>query len=165
MISRNVRTMVLGAALSLLVAGAAYADDPAAKATPQAVKPVMKPVGKGKMTPVNEVAVMETSKGRMVVEFWDKDAPATVANFKKLARQGFYDGTGFHRILKGFMIQGGDPNSKNPTASNLGSGGPGYNINDEFNAHEHVKRSEEHTSELQSPMYLVCRLLLETKNQ
>ncbi len=105
MISRNVRTMVLGAALSLLVAGAAYADDPAAKATPQAVKPVMKPVGKGKMTPVNEVAVMETSKGRMVVEFWDKDAPATVANFKKLARQGFYDGTGFHRILKGFMIQ------------------------------------------------------------
>ena len=139
MISRNVRTMVLGAALSLLVAGAAYAEDMAGKA-PAAAKPAVKPVAKAKATPkVNEVAVMETSKGRMVVEFWDKDAPATVANFKKLARQGFYDGTGFHRILKGFMIQGGDPNSKNPSAPNLGSGGPGYNINDEFNSHSHVK--------------------------
>jgi len=94
----------------------------------------MKPAPKA-----DEVAVLDTSKGRMVVAFWDKEAPATVANFKKLARQGFYDGTGFHRILKGFMIQGGDPNSKNPNAANLGSGGPGYNINDEFNAHEHVK--------------------------
>jgi peptidyl-prolyl cis-trans isomerase B (cyclophilin B) len=131
--------MFLGAALSLLVAGAAYAEDPAAKA-PAAAKPTAKPVAKVKAAPkVNEVAVMETSKGRMVVEFWDKEAPATVANFKKLARQGFYDGTGFHRILKGFMIQGGDPNSKNPSATNLGSGGPGYNINDEFNTHEHVK--------------------------
>ena len=139
MISKNARTMFLGAALSLLVAGAAYAEDPAAKAPP-AAKPAVKPVAKAKAVPkVNEVAVMETSKGRMVVEFWDKEAPATVANFKKLARQGFYDGTGFHRILKGFMIQGGDPNSKNQNATNLGSGGPGYNINDEFNMHEHVK--------------------------
>jgi len=132
--------MFLGAALSLLVAGAAYADDTATKA-PAAGKPVMKTTPKT-MKPVakvNEVAVMETSKGRMVVEFWDKEAPATVANFKKLARQGFYDGTGFHRILKGFMIQGGDPNSKNQNATNLGQGGPGYNVNDEFNMHEHVK--------------------------
>jgi len=98
--------MFLGAALSLLVAGAAYADDTATKA-PAAGKPVMKTTPKT-MKPVakvNEVAVMETSKGRMVVEFWDKEAPATVANFKKLARQGFYDGTAFHRIIRGFMIQ------------------------------------------------------------
>src|SRR5262245_57323108 len=70
----------------------------------------------------DEVAVLETTKGRMVVEFWDKEAPNTVANFKKLARQGFFDGTGFHRIIKGFMIQGGDPKSKNSKAPDLGTG-------------------------------------------
>jgi len=75
----------------------------------------------------------------MVAEFWEKDAPKTVANFKTLARKGYFDGTGFHRIIKGFMIQGGDPNSKNPNAANLGTGGPGYTIADEFNSHPHVK--------------------------
>jgi peptidyl-prolyl cis-trans isomerase B (cyclophilin B) len=128
----------LGVALSLLVAGAASADDPAAKAPakPSAVKPAMKkPVSKS----ADELAIMDTSKGRMVVEFWEKDAPMTVANFKKLARQGYFDGTGFHRILKNFMIQGGDPNSKNANAPNLGTGGPGYTIKDEFNSHPHVK--------------------------
>ncbi|HKW50980.1 MAG TPA: peptidylprolyl isomerase, partial [Candidatus Eisenbacteria bacterium] len=86
----------------------------------------------------DEVAVLETTKGRMVIEFWDKEAPATVANFKKLARQGYFDGTGFHRIIKGFMIQGGDPKSKNPKAPDLGTGDPGYKIKDEFNSHKHV---------------------------
>lgn len=139
MFSKNVRNAFLGAALSMLVAGAASADDPAAKAP--AAKPAMKPAAKAmKAAPkADEVGVLDTSKGRMVVEFWEKDAPLTVANFKKLARQGFFDGTGFHRILAGFMIQGGDPNSKNASAPNLGSGGPGYTIKDEFNAHPHVK--------------------------
>ena len=86
----------------------------------------------------DEVAVFETTKGRMVIEFWEKDAPATVANFKKLARQGYFDGTGFHRIIKNFMIQGGDPKSKNPKAPDLGTGDPGYKIKDEFNAHKHL---------------------------
>ena len=86
----------------------------------------------------DEVAVMETTKGRMVIEFWDKEAPQTVDNFKKLARQGYFDGTGFHRIIKGFMIQGGDPKSKNPKAPDLGTGDPGYKIKDEFNSHKHV---------------------------
>jgi peptidyl-prolyl cis-trans isomerase B (cyclophilin B) len=86
----------------------------------------------------DEVAVMETTKGRMVIEFWDKEAPQTVDNFKKLARQGYFDGTGFHRIIKGFMIQGGDPKSKNPKAADLGTGDPGYKIKDEFNSHKHV---------------------------
>src|SRR5438874_5147101 len=62
----------------------------------------------------NEVAVIKTSEGEMVVQFWTDAAPNTIDNFKKLARQGFYDGTIFHRIVKGFMIQGGDPNSKDP---------------------------------------------------
>ena len=86
----------------------------------------------------DEVAIMETTKGRMVIEFWDKEAPQTVDNFKKLARQGYFDGTGFHRIIKGFMIQGGDPKSKNPKAPDLGTGDPGYKIKDEFNSHKHV---------------------------
>jgi peptidyl-prolyl cis-trans isomerase B (cyclophilin B) len=141
MVSKAIRCALFGAALSMLVAGAASADDavtkaPAAKA---AAKPAAKAVKAAPKAAADEVAVLETSKGRMVAEFWEKDAPKTVANFKKLARQGFFDGTGFHRIIKGFMIQGGDPNSKNPNASNLGSGGPGYTIADEFNSHPHVK--------------------------
>jgi peptidyl-prolyl cis-trans isomerase B (cyclophilin B) len=141
MVSKAIRCALFGAALSMLVAGAASADDavtkaPAAKAVAKPAAKAAKPAPKGM---ADEVAVMETSKGRMVAEFWEKDAPKTVANFKKLARQGFFDGTGFHRIIKGFMIQGGDPNSKNPSAPNLGTGGPGYTIADEFNSHPHVK--------------------------
>jgi len=87
-----------------------------------------------------EVAIIKTTAGEMVVEFWPDVAPNTVENFKKLAKQGFYDGTSFHRIIKGFMIQGGDPltrDSKNEDA--WGTGGPGYGIKAEFNAkhHEH----------------------------
>ena len=90
------------------------------------------------MNPSNEVAVIKTSEGDMVVQFWTDAAPNTVDNFKKLARQGFYDGTIFHRIVKGFMIQGGDPNSKDPAKENsYGQGGPGYNIKAEFNDHPH----------------------------
>src|SRR5690242_6387048 len=63
----------------------------------------------------NEVAIIKTTAGDMVVEFWPDVAPNTVANFKKLARSGFYDGTAFHRIIKGFMIQGGDPKTKDPS--------------------------------------------------
>jgi len=96
---------------------------------------------KPKTTPTNsanEVAVIKTSEGAMVVQFWTDAAPNTVENFKKLARQGFYDGTTFHRIVKGFMIQGGDPNSKDPAKENsYGQGGPGYNIKAEFNDHSH----------------------------
>jgi len=90
------------------------------------------------MNSSNEVAVIKTSEGEMVVRFWTDAAPNTIENFKKLARQGFYDGTIFHRIVKGFMIQGGDPNSKDPAKENsYGQGGPGYNIKAEFNDHPH----------------------------
>jgi peptidyl-prolyl cis-trans isomerase B (cyclophilin B) len=95
---------------------------------------------KSPMNSSNEVAVINTSEGEMVVQFWSDAAPNTVDNFKKLARQGFYDGTIFHRIVKGFMIQGGDPNSKDPAKENsYGQGGPGYNIKAEFNDHGHQR--------------------------
>jgi peptidyl-prolyl cis-trans isomerase B (cyclophilin B) len=119
------------AAVALLVAGAAFAAAPAAKAK---VKHAARAAGNP-----DEVGVLETSKGRMVVEFWPNEAPKTVANFKKLARSGFYNGTGFHRIIAGFMIQGGDPKSKNPKAPDIGTGGPGWTVPAEFNSHKHVK--------------------------
>src|SRR5438552_566557 len=88
----------------------------------------------------NEVAVIKTSEGEMLVQFWTDAAPNTIDNFKKLARSGFYDGTIFHRIVKGFMIQGGDPNSKDPAKENrYGEGGPGYKIKAEFNDHPHER--------------------------
>ena len=88
----------------------------------------------------NEVAVIKTSEGDMVVEFWTDAAPNTIENFKKLARAGFYNGTIFHRIVKAFMIQGGDPNSKDPSKENrYGEGGPSYKIKAEFNDHSHER--------------------------
>jgi peptidyl-prolyl cis-trans isomerase B (cyclophilin B) len=90
------------------------------------------------MSTSNEVAVIKTNEGDMVVQFWTDAAPNTIENFKKLARQGFYDSTIFHRIVKGFMIQGGDPNSKDPAKeSTYGAGDPGYKIKAEFNNHSH----------------------------
>src|SRR5438105_5675284 len=89
---------------------------------------------------VNEVAVIKTSEGDMVVQFWTDAAPNTIENFKKLARSGFYNGTIFHRIVKGFMIQGGDPNSKDPAKEDrYGAGGPGYKIKAEVNDHSHER--------------------------
>ena len=71
----------------------------------------------------NEVAVIKTTEGEMVVEFWPDVAPKTVENFKTLAKKGFYDGTCFHRIVKGFMIQGGDPLTKDASMeASLGHG-------------------------------------------
>lgn len=93
---------------------------------------------KSPMNSSSEVAVIKTTEGDMVVQFWTDAAPNTIENFKKLAHQGFYDGTIFHRIVKGFMIQGGDPNSKDPAKENsYGQGGPGYNLKAEFNDHSH----------------------------
>jgi len=87
-----------------------------------------------------EVAVIKTSEGDMVVEFWTDAAPKTIENFKKLARSGFYNGTIFHRIVKGFMAQGGDPTSKDPAKENsYGMGDPGYKIKAEFNDHSHQR--------------------------
>jgi len=88
----------------------------------------------------NEVAVITTTEGTMVVEFWTDAAPKTIENFKKLANSGFYDGTAFHRVIKGFMIQGGDPLTKDPSKEDAwGTGGPGYQIKAEFNNHSHVR--------------------------
>jgi len=120
-------SMKFSIVLAVLLASAAFAAEE-------------KKEEKTPMNSPNEVAVIKTSEGDMVVQFWYDAAPNTVENFKKLARQGFYDGTIFHRIVKGFMIQGGDPNSKDPAKENsYGEGGPGYNIKAEFNDHGHER--------------------------
>jgi peptidyl-prolyl cis-trans isomerase B (cyclophilin B) len=88
----------------------------------------------------NEVAVIKTSQGEITLAFWPEVAPKTVENFKTLARKGFYDGTAFHRIVKGFMVQGGDPLTKDPRQeSRWGTGDPGYKIKAEFSDKPHVR--------------------------
>src|SRR5512139_3536565 len=84
-------------------------------------------------------AVIETKFGNIELKFFPDVAPGHVNNFIELAKKGFYDGTTFHRVIPGFMIQGGDPNTKNPDKSRHGMGGPGYTVKAEFNAMPHKK--------------------------
>ena len=84
-----------------------------------------------------EIAVIETTLGNIELEFLEDVAPGHTKNFKDLANKGFYDGTIFHRVIPGFMIQGGDPNSKSEDRSGHGTGGPGYTIKAEFNDTPH----------------------------
>ena len=86
-----------------------------------------------------EVAVIETVHGTIKFEFFEDKTPGHVKNFKDLANKKFYDGTSFHRVIPGFMIQGGDPNSKSDNRSSHGSGGPGYSIDAEFNDVKHER--------------------------
>ena len=89
---------------------------------------------------MSEVAVLKTSEGEMVLEFWPDVAPLHVENFKKLAKAGFYDGTCFHRVIRDFMIQGGDPLTKDATKERMwGTGSPGHTVKAEFNAKPHVR--------------------------
>ncbi|MCB8932636.1 MAG: peptidylprolyl isomerase [Fimbriimonadaceae bacterium] len=86
----------------------------------------------------DEVAVLNTNQGRIVVKFFTEKAPKHAEAFKKLCREGFYDGVRFHRVIPGFMIQGGDPHSKSPDRSRHGTGGPGYTLPAEFNSIPHT---------------------------
>ena len=78
-------------------------------------------------------AVIHTPKGVMEISFYEEDAPNTVENFVKLAKEGFYDGLSFHRVIKDFVIQGGCPYSKDMNDPRVGTGGPGYQIKCELN--------------------------------
>lgn len=123
-------------ALSLVLGlNLAWAED-TNKEQPKAENPASKQ--ENKTVNANEVAVIKTTEGEMVVEFWSDVAPKTVENFKTLAKKGFYDGTCFHRVIKGFMIQGGDPLTKDASKEgSWGTGGPGYQVKAEFNDRHH----------------------------
>ncbi len=84
-------------------------------------------------------ATVETNMGRISFKLLPELAPETVRNFEKLARDGFYDGTLFHRVIPGFMIQGGDPNTKTSNRGSWGTGGPGYTIKAEFSPRSHLR--------------------------
>ena len=86
-----------------------------------------------------EIAVIETKFGKIEMELFADKAPGHVKNFKDLAKKGFYDGTIFHRVIPGFMIQGGDPNTKSDDRATHGMGGPGYSIQAEFNDTPHKR--------------------------
>src|SRR4026207_1271268 len=141
-------SMKLSIVLAVLLTSAAFAADE-------------KKEEKSPMNSSNEVAVIKTTEGDMVVQFWTDAAPKTVENFKKLARQGFYDGTIFHRIVKGCMSRRGDPNSKDPAKeSSYGQGGPGYNLNAEFNDHSHdsgvISMARSSDPDSAGPQFFIC---------
>jgi len=83
--------------------------------------------------------IINTKFGKIIFKLLPDDAPETVRSFIKLVKSGFYDNTLFHRIIPGFMIQGGDPNTKQADKSNWGMGGPGYSINAEFSSRSHLR--------------------------
>jgi len=124
---------------SVALVSCAQAGDTNAPALTNAMDKMVMP----HLTPpaaTNEVAVIKTSQGDMVLEFYPEVAPNHVANFKKLARSGFYDGQCFHRVIAGFMIQGGDPLTKDDSKKDQwGTGGPGYTVNAEFNSKHHAR--------------------------
>ena len=81
--------------------------------------------------------LMETDKGQLTIDLFDNDAPKTVENFLKLVKEGFYNGLSFHRVINGFMAQGGCPNTREGSRGMPGTGGPGYSINCEINSNKH----------------------------
>jgi peptidyl-prolyl cis-trans isomerase B (cyclophilin B) len=134
---KNLKKCLIFLSGIVLFAGCGQNNPPAPPAPPRTNTP---PPAATPAAPEKEVAVISTTEGDMVVEFWTDAATNTVANFKKLANGKFYDGTAFHRIMKGFMVQGGDPNTKDPNnKASYGTGGPGYAINDEKNDHKHER--------------------------
>jgi peptidyl-prolyl cis-trans isomerase B (cyclophilin B) len=116
--TNNLR-LLLGLLIGILMIGSAFADP----------------------KPGQKVGIITTNLGRIVVEFFPGKAPNTVKNFEKLAGSHFYDETKFHRVIPGFMIQGGDPNTKPGGEKNgpPGTGGPGYSVKAEFNDTHHAR--------------------------
>ena len=132
--SRRVLAILVAAALPV-VAGAQTGTGGAATAAqaPSAGSKAAKATRSKPAAPSGpQVAVLETALGNIVIKFYPEDAPKTTANFKKLVREKFYDGTYFHRVIPQFMIQGGDPNSKNADPNDDGMGGPGYTVSAEI---------------------------------
>lgn len=116
---------------SMLLLTSCAGTAPTAPSTPPKRKTYSSPPAITIDTGKNYTATIETKKGKLVLELFANDVPITVNNFVFLAREGFYDGVTFHRIIPDFMAQGGDP-------TGTGMGGPGYSFADEFTAHTHV---------------------------
>jgi len=122
---RNLGILILA---WLMAASAAFAQGKGNPMSPEEIK---------KMS--ETTAVIETKFGNIELKFFPDVAPNHVKNFIDLAKKGFYDGTTFHRVIPGFMIQGGDPNTRNPDRARHGMGGPGYTVKAEFNEKPHKR--------------------------
>ena len=116
--------------LSALISASCGGQEPEPAPTPK-LKTYSAPLPMLIDTSKQYIAIIETEKGNLVLELFASDVPITVNNFVFLAGEGFYDGTTFHRVIAGFMAQGGDP-------TGTGTGGPGYKFADEFTEHTHV---------------------------
>ncbi|MFA5131053.1 MAG: peptidylprolyl isomerase [Patescibacteria group bacterium] len=115
------------------------ANQAVASETPvQTISAMPNPSQQEDLTKKYSQALIKTSVGDITVKFYASDSPVTVNNFLNLAQSGFYNGTKFHRVIKDFMIQGGDPLSKESNTAAWGTGGPGYQFADEFNTHKLV---------------------------
>lgn len=132
------KTGIVAAAVLIVILGV-IAIIQSANPKAQTVAPVtpelpsMEPTTSTDTTSQKTIATLETSKGTIVIELDTANTPNTAANFAKLAKAGFYDGTRFHRVISGFMVQGGDPLSKDDTmVARWGTGGPGYQFADEL---------------------------------
>lgn len=131
--------IALGLILIGLIAAFALIPTPAAKESADNSNAANNQNSNMQNAQTNQTAVLKTNFGDIVLELFLVDAPKTVENFIKLSKSGFYNGTKFHRVIKGFMIQGGDPNSKDDDWSNDGMGGPGYKFEDEINSNKLVR--------------------------
>lgn len=131
----NTPTIIIALIIVVVIIGAIYFYWPTSPSEQKIEKPMIQEPNTPTTQPKKVSATIETSLGNMVVEFYDNDAPKTVANFVKLANDKFYDGLSFHRVISGFMIQGGDPNCTPARSSGpCGAGGPGYQFADELNS-------------------------------
>lgn len=136
----------LALTFAVLLTGCSLAPQPAARSSAYPTMPNLPATAAPQPTATPEPgatptgAVLHTNLGDVSIVFYP-ESPNTVANFVKLAQSGFYDGVKFHRVIKNFMLQTGDPNSKDDDWSNDGTGGPGYKFADEFNDHKLVRGS------------------------
>ena len=131
--------IALGLILIGLIAAFALIPTPAAKESADNSNASKNQNSNMQNAQTNQTVVLKTNFGDIVLELFTADAPKTVENFVKLSKSGFYNGTKFHRVIKGFMIQGGDPNSKDDDWSDDGMGGPGYKFEDEINSNKLVR--------------------------
>ncbi|CAL7960562.1 peptidyl-prolyl cis-trans isomerase B (cyclophilin B) [Gammaproteobacteria bacterium] len=136
---KNIFVLVVISVLTFMVCGCKQKETAGEDIMKTAVNGVLP--GQENLFAKYKIAIIKTNYGDITIEFYGKDSPITVNNFLNLASHGFYNNTKFHRIIKDFMIQAGDPNSRDKDISIHGVGGPGYKFMDEINDHKLVRGS------------------------
>jgi cyclophilin family peptidyl-prolyl cis-trans isomerase len=136
---KNILILMIVSALTFMVCGCENKETAGENTMKTAANGVLS--GQENLFEKHKTAIIKTNYGDITIEFYGQDSPITVNNFLNLASKGFYNKTKFHRVIKGFMIQAGDPNSRDKDISTHGLGGPGYKFMDEINNHKLVRGS------------------------